>query len=197
MFFMKYSKVYNMDNEGVKARFNEFYAGAKEAARQRSLQNVQINTRSELSALINRLEFLSGEEKALLVATLKFSNRKLVNEMTPADSISFVRDKVKLTPKVLDQLYATGQKLFPVVHNDLDDCLGVVYLDEISEVARGEQTLNDVAHPKPPIATVDANLNDVMKLLLDRGHQVALVSRGNHIIGMIELSKILNLLLGK
>lgn len=186
-----------MDSEGVKARFNEFYAGAKEAARQRNLQNVQINSRSELSALINRLEFLNGIEKSLLTSALKFSSRKLTNEMTPVESISFVRDKVKLTPKVLDQLYATGQKLFPIVHNDLDDCVGIIYLEEVSEVARGEQTLNDAAHPKPPVATADASLSDVLDLLLNRGHQVALISRGNHIIGMIELSRILDLLLGK
>lgn len=186
-----------MNGEGVKARFNEFYAGAKESARQRGLQNVQINTRSELLAIINRLEFLSGTEKSLLEASLKFSRRKLVNEMTPAEEISFVRDKVHLTPKVIDQLYMTGQKLFPIVHGDLDDCVGVIYLEEISEVARGEQTLNDAAHPKPPIATADASLNDVLDILLKHGQQVALISRGNHIVGMIELSKILGLLLGK
>lgn len=186
-----------MDNGGVKARFNELYANAKESSRQRNLQNVQINNRNELMGLINRVEFLSNGEKLLLEATLKFSRRKLLNEMTPAESISFVRDKVELTPKVIDQLYATGQNIFPIVHNNLDDCVGVIFLDEISEVAKGEQTLYDTAHPKPPIVTADASLNDVLELLMKTGRQVVFISKGNRVIGMIELRKILDLLLGK
>lgn len=186
-----------MNSEGVKARFNELYANAKESARQRGLQNVQVANRSELMGIINRVEFLSNSEKSSIESVLKFSRRKLVNEMTPAESISFVRDKVELTPKVIDQLYTTGQNLFPIVHKDLDDCVGIIYLDEISEVARGDQTLSDAVQPKPPVVTTDASLTDVLELLVNNGHQVAFVSKGNHIVGMIELKKILQLLIGK
>jgi len=186
-----------MDGEKVRARFNEFYAGAKESSRQRGLQNVQIKTRSELAALIDRLEFLNSAEKSLVIAALKFPRRKLTNVMTPADQISFVRDKVELTPKVIDQLYATGQKIFPIVHANLDDTVGVIFLEEIAEIARGEQSLQDAAHAKPPVSGASDSLISVLDLLLMHQSQVALVSDGHHIVGMLELGTILDLLLGE
>jgi CBS domain containing-hemolysin-like protein len=117
--------------------------------------------------------------------------------MTPKSDITYVRDTIQLGPKVLDELYATGQKIFPVAHRSLDDAIGVIFLEDITEVAKGEQTLSQATHLRPPVLTQSSTANQALAEMLKNNANLAMVSDdASKIIGMIELRTILETLLG-
>jgi CBS domain containing-hemolysin-like protein len=170
---------------------------AKGAMRRKLLNSLKLRSREELLDLVEKADFLKHQEKAFIAAAAKFSELKLVDLMTPANTISFVRDKVELTPKVIDQLYSTGQKVFPIVHTDLSDCIGLIFLEEIAEVAKGDQSLKDAAHERPPVAKETTPILEILDLLFERNYQVALIENQGKISGMIELPTLLSHLLGR
>lgn len=148
--------------------------------------------------MVASLGFLSAEDKNLLAAALKFPEVKLSQIMIPKSKISFIRETAHLGPKVLDELYATGQKFFPVAHHSLEDTVGVIYLENIAEVAKGEQTLQEATHLRPPILSQKQSLAEVLRLMLNQNANLALVAdEQGKIVGAVELLAILEVLLGR
>jgi CBS domain containing-hemolysin-like protein len=132
------------------------------------------------------------------MAAAKFPKVKLADVMTPKSDITYVRDTIQLGPKVLDELYATGQKIFPVAHHSLDDAIGVIYLEDITVVAKGEQTLNEATHLRPPVLNQNSTANQALNEMLLQNANLAMISDdAGKIVGMVELRTILETLLGR
>jgi putative hemolysin len=158
----------------------------------------QIHSWKDLAGLISGSNVLPEADKQLIMAAAKFPRVKLADVMTPKSDITFVRDTIQLGPKVLDELYATGQKIFPVAHRSLDDAIGVIYLEDITEVAKGEQTLGQATHLRPPILGQSLSANQALVEMLKANANLAMISdEASKIIGMIELRTILETLLGR
>jgi CBS domain containing-hemolysin-like protein len=157
-----------------------------------------LRSKSELARLVAALDFLPPAEANLILAAIKFPEVKLAQVMIPKSKISFIRETAHLGPKVLDELYSTGQKFFPVAQRSLEDTIGVIYLDDIAEVAKGEQTLQEATHLRPPLLRQKQPLIEVLRAMLDQNANLALVAdEQGKIIGMVELVAILERLLGK
>ncbi|MDR3125956.1 MAG: CBS domain-containing protein [Candidatus Nomurabacteria bacterium] len=157
----------------------------------------QIGSLRDLTRLISEARVVSESDKKLILAAIKFPRVKLADIMTPKTDITFVRDSIHLGPKVLDELYATGQKIFPVAHASLDDAIGVIYLEDITEVAKGEQTLSQATHLRPPVLSQKLSASQALVEMLKNNANLAMVGDGDgKIIGMVELRTILEVLLG-
>jgi CBS domain containing-hemolysin-like protein len=157
----------------------------------------EIRTRRDLTNIISRTSVLPEADKRLIMSAAKFPKIKLTDIMTPKSDITFVRDTIQLGPKVLDELYATGQKIFPVAHHSLDDAIGVIYLEDITEVAKGEQTLGQATHLRLPILKQSLSANQALVEMLLQNANLAMISDdAGKISGMVELRTILESLLG-
>lgn len=157
-----------------------------------------IHSKMDIVEIITKTNVLEQNDKNLVLSTLKFPEVKLSKVMIPKDKITFIRETAHLGPKVLDELYATGQKIFPVAHSSLEDAVGVIYLEDITEVAKGEQTLQQATHLRPPVVAQSMSISEILFEMLEKNASLVLVSDSNKkITGMIELSSVLAVLLGK
>jgi CBS domain containing-hemolysin-like protein len=157
----------------------------------------RIRSRKDLLKLISNTTVISPADKRLILSAAKFPQVKLVDIMTSKSDITFVRDTIQLGPKVLDELYATGQKIFPVAHKSLDDTIGVIYLEDITIVAKGEQTLSQATHLRPPVLAHSLSANQALTQMMSSNANLALVSDDSgKVVGMIQLQTILRVLLG-
>ena len=157
-----------------------------------------INSKTDIIEIIKKANILKDSDKKLVLSALSFPEVKLSKVMIPKSEITFIRETAHLGPKVLDELYSTGQKIFPVAHSSLEDAVGVIYLEDITEVAKGEQTLQQATHLRPPVVEQSSSVSEVLTEMLDKNASLVLVSDSNKkITGMVELSSVLEVLLGK
>lgn len=157
-----------------------------------------IHSKADIVKIITDTDVLKQNDKDLVLSALKFPEVKLSKVMIPRSEITFIRETAHLGPKVLDELYATGQKIFPVAHSSLEDAVGIIYLEDITEVAKGEQTLQQATHLRPPVLEQSLSVSDILSEMLDNNANLVLISDSNRkIVGMVELSNILAALVGK
>jgi CBS domain containing-hemolysin-like protein len=79
----------------------------------------------------------------------------------------------------------------------LDDAIGVIYLEDITEVAKGEQSLSQATHLRPPILRQDLSANQALIEMLSGSANLAMVSDdAGKTVGLVELRTILEALLG-
>jgi CBS domain containing-hemolysin-like protein len=162
------------------------------------LVNKNIHSQRDLVKIISKTTVLPEDEKNLILSAVKFPKVKLASIMMPKSDITFVRDTIQLGPKVLDELYSTGQKIFPVAHQSLDDTIGVIYLEDITVVAKGEQTLQQATHLRPPVLTHKLSANQALSEMLLNNANLAMVGDDEgKIVGMVELRTVLESLLGR
>jgi CBS domain containing-hemolysin-like protein len=148
--------------------------------------------------LVAGLDFLPENERALVEAAVKFPELTIRDVMTPRSKISFIKDSASLGPKVIDELYATQQKIFPVAHGDLEHTLGVILLEEIAEIAKGDQSLKDAARERPMTLPQDQSILETLELMLKQGLKLVYASDGSgKIVGMLEFERVMELLLGQ
>jgi CBS domain containing-hemolysin-like protein len=157
-----------------------------------------IHSKADIVEIVGNTSVLPKSDKALVLSALKFPEVELTSIMIPKAKIAYIRETAHLGPKVLDELYATGQKVFPVAHSSLDDTVGVIFLADITEVAKGEQTLQQATHLRPPVLQQNLPINQVLAQMLEQNANLALVAdAGDQIIGMVELPALLETLFGR
>jgi CBS domain containing-hemolysin-like protein len=158
----------------------------------------KVHSQAELAHLVSGIDFMPERERDLIMAAIKLPGVKLADLMTPRRNITFVRDSASLGPKIIDELYSTGQRVFPVVHGDLENTLGVICLDDIATVAKGDQTLREAAQQRPAVVNKDLPLLEALDLLLNQQLRLLLVEdKQGKIVGMVELTTIFETLLGR
>lgn len=76
-------------------------------------------------------EILPKDESSLILASLDF-NQKLVRDiMTPKSVVDTIKRTEMLGPLVLNDLHKTGHSRFPVVDEDIDHIVGILYLRDV------------------------------------------------------------------
>lgn len=157
-----------------------------------------IHSKADIIEIIAKTDVLKQNDKELVLSALKFPEVKLSKVMIPRSKITFIRETAHLGPKVLDELYATGQKIFPVAHSSLEDAVGIIYLEDITEVAKGEQTLQQATHLRPPVVEQNLSVSEILfEMLAKNANLVLIADSSKKIVGMVELSSILEVLLGE
>src|SRR5690606_10649404 len=92
----------------------------------------QLGSREELQELIGQSkEALTQDERLLLVSALDFRDKKVASVMTPRNVIDFIKKSEFLGPLVLDELHALGHSRLPVIDEDLDHIIGILYLHDM------------------------------------------------------------------
>lgn len=97
----------------------------------------------------------------------------------------------KLTPKRIDELFKSGQKIFPVIRNDENDVVGLLHFNDISTVDSKEKHL--LSSMQRNFATCEAGvkIDEVLRQMADNETTVAVVTKGKKVLGLVTLSDIL------
>lgn len=156
-----------------------------------------IHSKEDIAKLIKKTDALKQRDKKLVLLSLYFPEIKLKEVMINRSNITFIKETAHLGPKILDDLYATGQKIFPVAHSSLEDTIGIIYLEDITEVTKGEQTLSQATHLRPPILKQDLSISEILFEMMKQNASLVLIADNDKkIVGMVEINTILKKLFG-
>lgn len=151
----------------------------------------QITSEQELLHIIDSGDFMSEPDKTLLKNALGFRDKTAKSVMTARDKITFVRSSDHLTPKLLNDLFESGHKVFPVVKGDLDHIAGYLYLDDVLPIQQDEKTLAQVIRKNVPPVDIDAPLEAVLRQMSEYHISVLLAEKDGKTMGLLSLADIL------
>lgn len=113
---------------------------------------------------------------------------KLATKWSNVQKINF---KDKLTPKHIDELYQSQQKIFPVVRNDENDVVGLLHFADVSTVGQTEKNLLSSMHRNFATCEYDTTIPTALKLMAENETTVVVVTRNKKVYGLVNLTDIL------
>ena len=97
----------------------------------------------------------------------------------------------KLTPKAIDELFQSQQKIFPVIRNDENDVVGLLHFMDISTIGQTEKNLINSMHRNFVTCEHDTTITAVLQLMAENETTVAVVIKNKKVYGMVNLTDIL------
>ena len=175
--------------------FNKYFAWAKIMGRINVIgDSLNINSEQELMHIINSSDIIDDKTKKLIENTFKLSKYSATKVMTPREKVSFIKHKEKLTPKLIDELYNSGHKIFPVVQGDLDSVIGILHLDDILPIEQEEKSLLTVMRKSPATIEYSDSLETILHQMSDSDCSVLLVTKNKKVIGILTLADVVKLM---
>ena len=163
---------------------------------------VRVESREELAHLVSDSQgVIADDEKKLILASLTFE-QKLVHEiMTPKSVVDTVKRSEVLGPLVLDDLHKTGHSRFPVIDEDIDHVVGILYVRDVL-------TLDTSKHRTAKVETAmskrvyyikdDHTLEQALTAFLSTHHHLFIViNEFRETVGIITLEDTIEALLGR
>ncbi len=102
-----------------------------------------------------------------------------------------VNYKEKLTPKALDELFQSQQKIFPVIRNNDNDVVGLLHFMDISTIGQTEKSLLSSMHRNFATCEYDTTVPAVLQLMADNETTVTVVMKNKKVYGLVNLTDIL------
>lgn len=149
-----------------------------------------ITSEQELLHVIEKGDFLGDNDKQLIKNTLSFRDKTVKDVLTPRDQIAFVHTRDRLTPKLLNELYESGHKIFPVTGGNLDNVAGLLHLDDVLPVEQEEKSLVGTMRNVPPLIDIAAPLEAALKQMAEYHNSVLLVEKDGKVVGLVTLTDI-------
>ncbi|HEV7957157.1 MAG: hypothetical protein JWL94_2289 [Microbacteriaceae bacterium] len=159
-------------------------------------------TAEELTSLVRRSATegsLDANTATLLARTLRFSQHNAGDVMTPRPRVSSI-DRNEFATAVLELARRTGFSRFPVIHDSIDDVVGVVHVKQAVAVPRKKRS----AVPVSALQTDALRVPETMKLdtllgeLRQRGYQMAVVvDEYGGTAGVVTLEDLVEELIGE
>lgn len=125
-------------------------------------------------------------EKALHLRNLPIE--KLVTKWSDVQKVNY---KEKLTPKTIDELFQSQQKIFPVIRNNDNDVVGLLHFMDISTIGQTEKSLLSSMHRNFATCEYDTTVPAVLQLMADNETTVAVVMKNKKVYGLVNLTDIL------
>ena len=151
----------------------------------------KIASEDELLHVINDGDFVSEKTKNLIEKSMKFSEQTVAKVMIPRDDIISVSARDPLNPKLVDDLYNSGHKVFPVVQNNLDRVVGLLYLDDVVAINHDEQIVADMMCKDPPSIESNVDLETALQNMCEFDATILIVEKDGKTVGMLTLADIM------
>lgn len=143
-------------------------------------------------------EVLTGKQRALIAASMSFSDRTVGEIMMPRSEITFVYEHDFLGPLMLDKLYQSGSSHFPVLSSDGHQIIGLIHTDqlnslEIKETDRASKYIDKTVY----YLRSDYTLEQAMTAFLRTNCFFFLVvDKNGQIVGLLTYQMLIAYLLG-
>lgn len=153
-------------------------------------QTEPIEDTEELVKALHR-SHIDCPTQLLIEKVLHLHNQAIGQLATRWDKVQKVSYKEKLTPLHIDELYKSGQKIFPVIRNDDNDVVGLLHLTDVSTVGQTEKKLLDSMHRNFASCEYGTTIPTALRLMADNETTVVVVMKGKKIYGIVNLTDIL------
>lgn len=171
--------------------FNKYFSWTEILGRLMiSGEDIRIGSESELIHIMRNGDFLDENTKSLVENALSFKDKTVKIVTTPRDKINFVHSRDSLTPKLLDDLFVSGHKIFPVIQNSVDHTIGLLYLDDVLPIEQHEKVLLDVMRRCPPPVDQSAPLEAAIRQMAEYRTPILMVEKDGKIVGLLTMSDV-------
>jgi len=160
----------------------------------------RVDSKEEFQELIERSGgALTEIERKVIVNALDFNDKKVASIMTPKSVIDFIKRGEFLGPLVLDELHALGHSRLPVIDEDIDHVVGILYLrDLLSLDVRHSATAEKVMDTHVYYIREDQTLEHALAAFLkNRHHMFIVINKQRETIGLLTIEDTIEALLGR
>jgi CBS domain containing-hemolysin-like protein len=153
-----------------------------------------ISSADELLHIIKDGDVIDEQTKVLLENALNLRDQTIEKSGVKRDRIVFVRANDPLTLKFIDELFATGHRVFPVAQGSLDRVVGLLHLDDLMPIEQREKVLDQVMRKCPPPIESSAPIDVALRQMAEYHTTVLLMEKDDKVSGLITLSDIARIL---
>ncbi len=158
-----------------------------------------IDSRQELQYLINQSkDVLSSDEKKLVVHALAFSEKTVQDVMTAANDIISIKKTEFLGPLTLDELHKSGHSRLPVIAQDMDHIVGILYLENLLALdTKRSMTAEKAMDARVLYVRQDQPLSRALAAMLrNHRHLFIVINELRETVGLVTLDDIIEALIG-
>lgn len=160
----------------------------------------RVDSKEEFQELIARSgSALTDIERKVIVNALEFNDKPVSTIMTPRSVIDFIKKGEFLGPLVLDELHALGHSRLPVIDEDLDHIVGILYLrDLLSLDIKRSVTAEKAMDTHIYYIREDQTLEHALAAFLkNRHHMLIVINKQRETVGLLTIEDTIEALLGR
>lgn len=160
----------------------------------------RVDSKEEFQELIDRSgTALTDIERKVIVNALEFNDKPVSSIMTPKSAVDFIKKGEFLGPLVLDELHALGHSRLPVIDEDLDHIVGILYLRDllsldIKRSATAEKAMDTHVYYIREDHTLEHALAAFLK---NRHHMLIVINKHHETVGLLTIEDTIEALLGR
>ena len=160
-----------------------------------------IESKDELLSMVKQSgDVLTKDEKRLIVNGLSFNEISIDTVMTPRSMIESVKSDELLGPLVLDDLHKKGYSRFPVVRDDIDHVVGILYVQDLLMIDPKSKSRRADAVMDKNVYYIrnDRSLRYALAAFLKvQRHLFVVVNEFRETVGLLSLEDVIEALLGR
>ncbi len=165
-------------------------------------QRRTLDSREELEHLVSDSQaIISDDEKKLILGSLTFASRQVAEIMTPKSVVETVKRSEMLGPLVLDDLHKTGHSRFPVIDEDIDHIVGILYVRDVLTLDTNKKhtaKVETAMSKRVYYIRDDHTLEQALTAFLSTHHHLFIViNEFRETVGILTLEDTLEALLGR
>lgn len=160
---------------------------------ERRIHKIHVKTRREVAAIAHNSSIITEHEAKIITSLLKSHKVRIADIMTPFDGAPKIPVNTKFTPVVVDKLYQTGRKIFPVVDEN-EQIIGSFQLTDEQLVYTEDKTFGDTMHRNLPLISVETGVLTALENLAKQNADTFLVVDGEKSVGFVTLANLLEVL---
>jgi CBS domain containing-hemolysin-like protein len=159
-----------------------------------------LHSREELLYLVDQAQSIfTPDERQRLHHTLSFDNKTVGDIMTPRSVTETIKASETLGPIVLDRLHKTGHSRFPVIEENMDHIIGMLYAHDLVKHIRASkaQSVREVMDKKLFYINEHQSLSSALAgFLRTKHHLFIVVDEFKETTGVITIEDVIEALIG-
>lgn len=141
---------------------------------------------------------LDKDEKLLIKQALVYQDVLVRDIMIPRSVLTTVEEDDTIGPLLLDRLHKSGHSRFPVIHEDLDHVVGVLYMHELVPLDPKAKKVSDAMSRKVYYVHQDKKLDHVLQAFLRTKHHLFMVvNEFEEVMGVVSIEDVLETIIGR
>ena len=159
----------------------------------------RLGSSAELRHLVDESDdVLTPDEKNLIVHGLSFSDKLVNTVMTSRGMISSIKKSEFLGPLTLNDLHKVGHSRLPVIDDDIDHVVGILYLNGLLALdIKRSVTAEKAMEPKVYYIREDQTLSHALAAFLRTHHHLFIVvNQSRETVGLLTLQDVIEALIG-
>lgn len=141
---------------------------------------------------------LDKDEKLLIKQALIYQDVLVRDIMIPRSVLTTVEEDDTIGPLLLDRLHKSGHSRFPVIREDLDHVVGVLYMHELVPLDPKAKKVSDAMSRKVYYVHQDKKLDHVLQAFLRTKHHLFMVvNEFEEVMGVVSIEDVLETIIGR